>query len=186
MFSEASFSHSVHREEGVSPLDRDPPGQRPPGQRHPLDRDPPWTETSPCTETFQTETLPDRDPPRQRPSQTETLPDRDPPRQRPSQTETPRTEISLDRDPLDRDPLKRDPPLQRLPPRQRPPGQTLSGGHCSGRYALTGMHSSFCNFCQLDTNLTGGMEQTLTGMDKCLTYKTSDFLKVYYLQYVDI
>ena len=76
-----------------TPLDRDPPGQRPPwtettpGQRHPPGQRPSWTEISP-----------DIDP------RTETTLDRDP------LDIDPQTESALDRDSLDRDPPDRDTP----------------------------------------------------------------------------
>ena len=82
---------------------------RPPGQRPSMDRDPPWTETPPGQRPSQTENHLDRDPL----PWTETLPDRDPPGQRPP---------PLDRDslPWTETPLNRDLSLGQGPPGQRP------------------------------------------------------------------
>ena len=102
MFSEASFSHSVHRPEGVSPLDRDPPGQR-----HPLDGDPP-RQTHP----------PAQRPPGQRPSQTET----------PLRIETPWTETPLYRDSAQTQTPKDPTPKTETPWADPLPGATAAVG----------------------------------------------------------
>ena len=84
------------------PLDRDPPGQRPPGQS-PLDRDPPGqrprNRDSLWTETLWTETPLDRDPLTEIPSG-----------QRPSGQRPPWTETPLDRDPPGQRTPDKDPP----------------------------------------------------------------------------
>ena len=122
-------------------LDRDPPLDRDPLDRHP------WTATF-WTETPQTEIPLDRDAPQTEMSLwTETTLDRGPPGQRPSRqrppwTETPQIETLLDRDAPRQRPLPGQRPRTETPSEQRHP-QTETP--LPGRTVRSGRYASYWN-----------------------------------------